>query len=1052
MADKRPGLLPNFSIRRPVTVLMTLLALLVVGYISFTQIAVELMPAGFSPPFLGVWTPYPNSNPQEVEEQIAKPIEAQVRTISGVDMVRTSSSSSGCWTFIRFVQDTDMDVAYATLRDRMDRVKAELPDDIERLFVRKWGDDDDPVLWVALIQNKPYEDPYYMVEQFIKKPIERIDGVANVEIWGAEEKEIQILVNQDLVRSYRINLYEVIQKLRSDNFAISSGFVTEGDQKIFVRSLGKFHTLEDLKNLPIRGANVKLSDIAQVIYDVPERRWRQLINGKKAVTIGVFKESMANTVELTDAIIEKIENQIKKDPKLAGFDVEILFNQGSFIEESIDNLQNAAMWGGIFAFAVLYFFLRRFRMTMIVNMAIPLSLLITIAFLYFIGWTLNLITMMGLMVSVGMVVDNSIVVLENIYSKRTVGLSDKKAGLWGASEVAMAVTMATLTTVVVFLPLILMSDNVGFQFYMLRIGLPVIGALLGSLLVAMIFIPLAATKIVSERKVEEPLAIVKTNKLYQRMLRWSLTHRLETSIILIFILISMVYAAQNTKSNPDMSGNINDVRLFFDLPENLTIEYIGEIIKTVEDTVLAKKDVYNVRTIDARYSHNWGHMRVFLHQPERRQWYEVFYQNIIKELGLKTGGVMEYAEVVEDIKKRLPKFPGIDIRTSWFRTEGSEDASITLSLYGDDTEKLYELSEEMARRLRIIDEIVSVETDREQGSDEIRLNINRELAKKYGISPQVISGTVQYALRGIPLPKYQTEEKEIDVRIQLQKDDRRNLYQLKNLTFFSQSGREIPLDALARITIAKGFGEIQRKDGKTFMSVKANTTSDNMGQIFEKVDQVMAGFDMPYGYSWTKGDTFRRMRESDESQQFAMILSATFVFLLMGFLFESFVLPLSVIIAVPFSFFGAFWLMFLTGTPIDLMSQIGFIILIGIVVNNAIVLIDLVNRLRKEGYNRFDAIMEGGRQRFRPILMTAFTTIGGLLPMAVGNAQMIGIPYAPMGRTIIGGLLTSTVLSLIAVPWAYTLFDDMGAYFRKVTALFLKKEPVSKQPAEVVPE
>ncbi len=1052
MPDKRPGLLPSFSIRRPVTVLMTLLALLVVGYISFTQISVELMPAGFSPPFLGVYTPYPNSNPQEVEEQIAKPIEEQVRTISGVDMVRTSSSSNGCWTFIRFVQDTDMNVAYATLRDRMDRVKAELPDDIERLYVRKWGDDDDPVLWVALIQNKPYEDPYYMVEQFIKKPIERIDGVANVEIWGAEEKEIQILINQDLVRSYKINLYEVIQKLRSDNFAISSGFVTEGAQKIFVRSMGKFHTLEEIRNLPIRGANVKLGDIARVIYDVPERRWRQLINGKKAVTIGVFKESMANTVELTDAIIDKIENQIKKDPKLSGFDVEILFNQGSFIEESIDNLQNAAMWGGIFAFAVLYFFLRRFRMTLIVNMAIPLSLLITITFLYFIGWTLNLITMMGLMVSVGMVVDNSIVVLENIYSKRTVGLSDKKAGLWGASEVAMAVTMATLTTVVVFLPLILMSDSVGFQFYMLRIGLPVIGALLGSLLVAMIFIPLAATKIVSQRQVEEPLAIVKTNKLYQRMLRWSLTHRLETSIILIFILVSMVYAAQNTKSNPDMSGNINDVRLFFDFPENLTIEYVSEIIKTVEDTVLAKKDVYNVRTIDARFSHNWGQMRVFLHKPERRQWYEVFYQNIIKELGLKTGGVMEYAEVVEDIKKRLPKFPGIDIRTSWFRTGGDEDASITLSLYGDDTEKLYELSEEMARRLRIIEEIVSVETDREEGSDEIRLNINRELAKKYGISPQMISGTVQYALRGIPLPKYQTEEKEIDVRIQLQKDDRRNLYQLKNLTFFSESGREIPLDALVKITIAKGFGEIQRKDGKTFMSVKANTTSDNMGKIFEKVDQVMAGFEMPYGYSWTKGDTFRRMRESDESQSFAMILSATFVFLLMGFLFESFVLPLSVIIAIPFSFFGAFWLLFLTGTPIDLMSQIGFIILIGIVVNNAIVLIDLVNRLRKEGYNRFDAIMEGGKQRFRPILMTAFTTIGGLLPMAVGNAQMIGIPYAPMGRTIIGGLLTSTVLSLIAVPWAYTLFDDMGLYFRKVTALFLKKEPVSEQPAEVVPE
>jgi HAE1 family hydrophobic/amphiphilic exporter-1 len=755
-------------------------------------------------------------------------------------------------------------------------------------------------------------------------------------------------------------------------------------------------------------------------------------------------------VDLTDAILDKLENQIKKDPKLSGFEFEILFNQGSFIKESVDNLQTAAMWGGIFAFAVLYFFLRRFRMALIVNMAIPLSIMITIAFLYFIGWTLNLITMMGLMVSVGMVVDNSIVVLENIYRKRAEGMTDKSAGLIGASEVALAVTMATLTTVVVFLPLILMNDNVGFRFYMLRIGLPVMVSLLGSLLVAMIFIPLAATKIVSKQQIEEPLAIVKTNKLYQRMLKWSLTHRLETSIVLILILVSMFYAASNSKSNPDMRGNINDVRLFFDLPENLTVEYVGNIMKIAEDTVLAKKDIYNVRTIDARYSHNFGMMRVFLHRPEKMQWYEVFFNNIIKKLGLKSDGVMEYAEVLEDIKKRLPDFPGIEIRTSWRGSGGGDDASVTLSLFGDDTEKLYELSEEIARRISSIDEIISVETDRESGSDEIQLNINRELAKKYGISPQVISGTVQYALRGIPLPKYQTEEKEINVRIQLQKDDRRNLYQLKNLTFFSENGREIPLDALARITIAKGFGEIQRRDGKTFMSVKANTTSDDMGKIFAKVDQAMAGFEMPYGYSWTKGDNFRRMRESDSSQMFAMILSATFVFLLMGFLFESFVLPLSVIIAVPFSFFGAFWLLYLTDTAIDLMSQIGFIILIGIVVNNAIVLIDLVNRLRKEGYDRFDAIMEGGKQRFRPILMTAFTTIGGLLPMAVGNAQMIGIPYSPMGRTIIGGLLTSTVLSLIAVPWAYTLFDDMGKYFRKVTALFLRKEIATQETAEVI--
>ena len=1044
--NQKPGLFPRFALNRPITVLMSLLALLVVGFIANQQIAVELMPAGFSPPFLGVWTPYPNSNPREVEEQIAKPIEEQVRTISGVEMVRTSSSSNGCWTFIRFVQDTDMDVAYSTLRDRMDRVKSELPDDIERLYVRKWSNDDDPILWVALIQKGEYDDPFYMVEQFIKKPLERIDGVANVEIWGAEEKEIQILINQDLVKSYKINLYDVIQQLRKDNFAISSGFVTEGKRKIFVRSLGKFKDLQQIKNLPIRGANLKLGDIADVVYDVPERRWRQLINGKKAVSIGIFKESMANTVALCDDIVEAFENKIKKDPKLAGFEVEILFNQGDFIKESIENLKSAAIWGGLFAFAVLYFFLRRFRMTLIVNLAIPLSILITLTVMYFAGWTLNLITMMGLMISVGMVVDNSIVVLENIYTKRAEGKDGRQASLWGTSEVSLAITMATLTTVVVFLPLILMNDNVGFRFYMMRIGIPVIISLVASLGVAMIFIPLAATKIVSKREVKEPISIVKSNNLYRRFLSWSLRHRAETSVILLLIIFSMIYASENTKTTDRDDGNINDVRLFFDLPENLTIENVANIVKVVEDTVRAKEGIYNIRTIDARYSQNWGHMRIFLHKPERREWYEEFYKNITKSLGVSTDSILSYKEVIADLEKRLPKFPGVDIRTTWWQ-EGGDDASLSLSLYGDDTGKLYELSKEVERRLKTIDDIVSIETDREKGSDEIRLHIKREQAKKYGISPQLISGTVQYALRGIPLPKYQTEEKEIDVRIQLQEKDRRNLYQLKNLTFFSQNGKEIPLDAVASFTIQKGFGEISRRDGKTYLDIKANTTQENMGAMYGKVEQAMKGFEMPYGYSWSKGERFDRIRQSDQSQQFAIILSVTFVFLLMGFLFESFVLPLSVILSIPFSFFGAFWLMFLTGTPIDLMSRIGFIILVGIVVNNAIVLIDLVNRLRNQGMNRYDAIMEAGKQRFRPIMMTAFTTIGGLIPMAVGNAQMIGIPYAPLGRTIIGGLLTSTLLSLIAVPWGYTLFDDMREYFKKVTALFLKKQDAQPQEA-----
>ena len=1024
------NLMAKLAITRPITVMMSLFALIVVGYIAYTQIAVELMPAGFNAPYLGVWAPYPNANPEEVEQFIARPIEEVVRTIKGIKTVSTRSFTNGCWTFLHFNQGTDMDLAYSQLRDRMERVRPDLPDDLERTYIRKWNNDDDPVIWLSLSYDKSIDDPFFLIEQYIKKPMERIDGVANLEINGVDEKSVQIRVKQDAVKRYRINLYEVIEKLRNDNFALSSGNLREGGQKIYVRSVGKFRTLEDIRNIPVKGPNILLKDIADVEYDVPERRWVQRLNGLPSIEIAVYKESIANTVALSQEFTKKINERLKNDPRLAGFEMSVLFNQGDFIVESLDNLKNAGIWGGLFAFLVLYFFLRRLRMTIILNVAIPLSIMVSMTVLYFVGWTLNLITMMGLMISIGMVVDNSIVVIENIYRKRKEGLSDKESAAVGASEVGLAVTMATFTTIVVFMPLILMNDDAGFRFYMLRIGLPVIVSLFASLIVAMVFIPLASSRIVSKKQVKEPPVIVKANNLYRRFLSWTLGHRLETFFVLMLLLISSIMVSDKIAATDNMEGNINNFRLFLDLPENYTLEDTDKIIKIVEDTIMAKADLYNVKAIDTGYRVGRGRVSVFLYPEKNQNWYDVIYIGIKKILGVYEKKFMDRTEVVEDVKNRLPEFPGVKIRTTWRQSSGGDDASLTISLFGDDTNKLAELSREVERRLRTIDGIISVETDREKGEKEIRLHINRKKALKYGISPQTVSGTIMYALRGIQLPKYQTDEKEVDIIVQLRKEDRETMEQLKNITFFSKNGKEVPLDAIASFTVSKGFGSIHRENGKTYLGVKVNTTKDNMNELFGKIDQAMAGFQMPYGYTWSKGQRFRNMAESNESQKFAIYLSITFVFLLMGILFESFVLPLSVIVAIPFSFVGAYWLLFITNTPMDMMSRIGFIILIGIVVNNAIVLIDLVNRLRQEGRSRFDALVEAGQYRFRPILMTAFTTIGGLIPMAVGNTKMIGIPYAPMGRTIIGGLIFATFVSLIAVPWAYTVFDDMRSYFR----------------------
>ena len=1018
---------------------MAFTALIVVGYIAFTQIAVELMPAGFTPRFLGVQIPYPNSNPQEIEEQITKPVEEQLRTVPGARNVNSTSGSDGAWIFIEFANGADMDLAYANVRDRMDRVKSDLPDDLERIYVRKWSNDDEPILWVALAQRTPLEDDYLLVEQLIKKPLEKVDGVAKVETWGTDEKSILIRVNQDLVKSYKINLYDVIQSLRSDNFAISSGHVTEGGKDIFVRSLGKFKSLQDLQNLPIKGANIRLKDVAAVKYDVPERRWRNKIDGNKAIGIGVYKESMANTVELCEKLGVLFEEKFKKDPKLAQhFNIEVLFNQGDWIGESVDNLQRTALWGGVFAFFILFYFLRRLRMTIIVNVAIPLSILITVIVMYFAGWTLNLITMMGILISIGMVVDNSIVVIENIYRLKAKGHNNKEAALHGASEVGLAVSMATFTTIVVFLPLILMNDDSDARWWMLRIGLPVIIALAASLIIALVFIPLAATRIVSTKETKEARLITKTKMWYLGILAWGMQNRMKTCLIFLLTIASMQFASQNAKYANDANGNINDIRLFFDIPDNYSITDTEKLFSIVEDSIAPKREAYGIRTINSRYSDSWGQMRIFLNKPEKQEWYDVAWGSFAKKMGLSSDGLIDRKEIIADLTKHLPKFPGVDIRTNW-RRSGSSDSSIEIALYGEDTNTLANLAREVERRLRSIEEIISLETDREDGNDEIRLIIKRDQAKKYGISPTTISGTIQYALRGLPLPKYHTEDKEVDVHIQLREADRQNLSQLKNITFFSNTGKEIPLDAVADFSVVKGLGEVRRENGKTFLIVKANSSSDDQKKLHQKIDLAMGGLALPFGYSWSKGRGFQRQQESNNSIMFAMVLAITFVFLIMGILFESFVLPLSVILSMPLALVGAFWIMYLTGTPIDFMSRLGFVILIGIVVNNAIVLIDLINRLRREGYSRLDAILEAGKQRFRPILMTAFTTIGGLIPMAVGNTTMIGIPYAPMGRTIIGGLLLSTLLSLVIVPWAYSVLDDMRLYFRKMLLLHMEK-------------
>lgn len=1041
---KGSAFIPRLAINRPVTIAVTFLAILVVGFIAFKQIPIELLPSGFRAPYLGVWVPYRNANPQEIEEQIARPIEEEIRTISGVKKVESYSHTNGCWIGMEFVQGTDMDFAYDQLRDRMERARAVLPDDLERYFLRKFGRNDEPIIFLSISIPENLEDPYYLVEHYIKRPIERIDGVANIEIWGAFEKVIQILVDQDKVDAYGINLYETISKLRRDNFAISSGWVSEAEKKFTVRSLGRFKNLDDIRKIPINNQGLTIGNIAEVRYDVPERNWYQRVNRKPSIKLGIFKESLANTVELSHKLKDMIQNDISKLPALKGAEINLLFVQGDLIEESIDNLIDTALWGGLFALLVIFFFLRRIRMTLIMTLAIPVSILISLTITYFIGWTLNTVTMMGLMVSVGMVVDNAIVVLENIYRKRNEGIPAKEASIAGASEVSLAVTMATLTTIVVFLPIILINDS--FFFYLRRVGIPVIFALVASLFVALVLIPLVTTRAISSKPVKELTIITWNRNLYGKVLAFVLKRRLD-SVLVILVIMYLTFGVLGPKipSSDTTPGKISDFRLMFDMPPNYTVEETDAFFSEVEDTLFANAGRYDIKAVDTGYRKTFGRIRVFLNPADKDQWYNTIYRTLRSWVGKPLNKRMDSGTILAELKSKLPQTPGVRFRTSWRGSSEQEEGTVSIMLYGDDTGKLEELSTEVERRMRLIPGVISVETDSELGGDEIKVVMDRNIAQRNGINPNQVAYTLMYAVRGLTLPRFYAKDKEIEMRIQLKEEDRQNLEQLKNITFVNRNGKPVPLSSLAKFNIEKGFGQISREDGKTFLEIKAKTPTDDIGRISGQIDKLMNDFQLPYGYSWQKGSRFRKMQEQDQSFQQAMITAVVFVFILMGILFESFVLPLSVIIAVPLSIFGANLALFLTGTSRDMMAGIGMVILIGVVVNNAIVLVDMINRLRKEGCHRTEAILRAGALRFRPILMTSFTTIGGLLPMALGNATLIGAPYAPMGLTLIGGLFTSTALTLLAVPVLYTLFDDMSIYIRRVLYWTIRGDKGIKQ-------
>ncbi|MCB9779540.1 MAG: efflux RND transporter permease subunit [Alphaproteobacteria bacterium] len=1040
--------LPWLSVHRPVTVVMIFTALMVLGGIAWSRIPLEMMPGGFELNRLWVWVPYRDSTPQENENALVRPMEEQLATVEGLKTLESRASSGSAQFELEFHRSISMAAAYNATVDRMERAMAEVPDDVDRYWVYRWNPSDEPIVWAGMSFPEAVEDPYHLSNEVIARRLERVSGVGKVDVWGVDPKRVFIDIKLDALLTHGLSLGDIVRELGSDNFQLASGRIVDRGQVRYVRSLARWEDLETLEQYPV-APGVTLGDISDITYRLDPSADIAHINGDEGAALAINKESGANTVSAAAAVRDAI-TELEADPRLQGAGIFTFFDQGKLIQGSIDTLVNTALTGGLCAVVVLFAFLRDWRMTLLIAACIPVTLLFTVTILYFTGGSLNLLSLMGLMLAVGMVVDNAIVVVESIYARRQVGEDRKHAAVEGAAEVGLAITMSTLTTMVVFLPVILMTGDADFSFFLGQIGFPVVFALATSLLVALLFTPLTTTLLkgvpdpVTGRETvrPEPRWVSWLVDRYGRTLSWVLAHRTDSLVGVVgMLVITFVLPVQGVQCTPNADGNMNDFVVRYEVPGDYGYYERLDIVETFEDWVEEHREEWGVRVHRSRLGSSSGRGSTYVYLEEERP-----------------EGAMSREDVVEAAKASLPQIPGVDASIGWQNMGAGDNRSIRIVLRGEDTATLATLAEEATRRLRAAEGVLAVRDEMEEGGGrEMRLVVDRDAASRAGVSAMSIGQTVGFALRGTQLPDYQDQSigggsKEVDVVTRFQYEDRQDIDRLLDFPMWSPVTQSItPLRALVDTEVAPGLGSINREDRITSWPLTIDLDQGvDMTAAWGSVDAALAGMEMPRGYRWDKGQSFDSQEEDNEAILLAVGLSVVFVFLIMGVLFESFLLPVAIITTVPMALFGAYWTLYLTGGSLDPMGGVGVVVLIGVVVNNGIVLIDLVTRLRDDGHDRTHALVEAGRRRLRPILMTALTTIFGLLPMAMGTATFIGIPYAPMGRVVAGGMVAGTLLTLFFLPYLYSVLDDMRDSAKRQVAWILRpRRPSSPQsPAE----
>lgn len=1002
----------EFSIRRPITTIMCFVSLAVVGLIASFRLPLEALP-DISAPFLFVQVPYTGSTPEEVERNIIRPTEEALATMTGIRRMRSSATSEGASIFIEFTDwDRDIAIAASDARERIDAIRTDLPDDLQRYNVFKWSSSDDPVLKVRLASTSDLTGAYDMLDREFKRRLERIPGVARVNISGAPPNEVEIAISPDRLTAHNLSINDLSDRLRTLNFSISAGQIDDNGQRVRIQPVGEITDLQELRDLVIDTKGLRLGDIAEVRLKPTRMNFGRRLDGNPAIGLDIYKERSANLVEVSRAALAEVE-AIRSQSSMRDVQVKVIDNQGKMVTSSLLELAEAGAVGLLLSVTVLFFFLRHWPSTLMVTLAIPICFVITLGFMYFAGVTLNILTMMGLLLAVGMLVDNAVVVVESIYQERE-RMPDQPvlASIIGTRNVAIALSAGTLCHCIVFVPNLFGETN-NISIFMAQIAITISVSLLASWLVAVSLIPMLSARMKTPKLVHSETGVIaRLQRRYARILQWTLEHR-GWSVFGIFLVV-LISLVPMKLTKIDMFGGEGgkDIFIGYNWKGAYTYVQMSEEVARVERYLDENREKLHITQVYSWYSEQEGSSTTVTFDTEHAD---------------------NLPAVQELLRKGLPRSARADyvVGNQGGDGGGGGNQSVQVQLVGDSTKMLQEIGEEVLPLLAQRTELRDVRIDNGEKGSELAIHVDRERAAAFGFNAEQVASFVGLALRGAPMREFRRGDTEVPVWVRFAGAEQSSPEDLASFTVRTGDGRSVPLLSLVDVTVKPTATQIGRTNRQTTLTIKANLAEKvTVPEGRKAMEEVLKPMSFPAGYTFTfDGGDYGDDNEAMQQMMFNLLIALVMIYVVMAAVFESLLFPAAIMSGVLFSIFGVFWLFWLTGTSFGIMSFIGILVLMGVVVNNGIVMIEHINNLRRRGAGRTLALVEGSRERLRPIMMTMGTAILAMIPISLTDTQLLGNgpPYYPMARAIAGGLAFSTVVSLLFLPTIYAILDDLSS-------------------------